>query len=100
MGALHSWRCYSDPESAATAVYSAVAPSLFVDGLTALEYRTDQWVLVTYTGGVETFSVPAPVLSFPPCDPADSVAEGLLLGGLIAGVWAAGWAVSILRRAL
>jgi hypothetical protein len=100
MGALHSWRCYPDTESAATAVYSLVPPVLTADGLTTVEYRSGSWVVVSYTQGVEVSSVPAPALSFVPCDPADSVAEGLLLGGLIASVWAAGWAVSILRRAL
>jgi hypothetical protein len=100
MGALHSWRCYPDSESAATAVYSVVPPVLTADGLSTVEYRSGAWVVINYTQGTEVSAVPAPSLAFAPCDPGDSVADGLLLGSLVVGVWAAAWGVRVLARVL
>lgn len=102
MGALLSGVCYGSATEAARVVFSAVGPVAHSGGsFSAVEETSpDAFSMVTRDSSGVLSSVLLPTPAFPTCDPAESVADGLALGWLVAGVWALAWGVVVLRRGL
>lgn len=99
MGAYYGLTCYSTSDQALMRAYSDVQPRLLDTGLNALQYRNGQWQLVKTLDGVETVVV-APIMQFAPCDPIESVVDGMALGFAIATVWGSVWAIKAIGRAI
>jgi hypothetical protein len=103
MGALYSGRCFASGSDAALAYWSGVGPVISSGSppsVSTVEQVDGSLILVTRQGGAVLSSSMVPAVDFVACDPSDSVKDGMALGWLVAGVWAAAWAIKQLRSAL
>lgn len=102
MGARFSGQCFASASDAAAAMWSGVAPVISTGSppiVSTVELASD-WQIVARQDGVVLSVTAAPTVAFAPCDPMDSVTDGFTLAWLVVAVWAAAWAVSVLRRPL
>jgi hypothetical protein len=102
-GALHQGRCYATADDAASAYWSSATPVInpgSPPSVSTFQHVSGSWHLITYQSGVQIESIQVPALSLASCDPGASAADGIALGFLVAAVWAAAWAVTVLRKPL
>lgn len=99
MGVYSRGRCYSEESEAVDALFSNSTPSLSGDCLMTLNRQESGWV-VNKQCLTETTSYSAAAPTFPICNPADSLYDGLILGWGVVTVWIAAWSIKVLRRAL
>lgn len=103
MGARYQGRCFDSAGDAAHAVWSGVAPVVSTGSppvVSVVEFTGTAWQVATYQSGAVIAVEAVPTLAFSDCDPVHDVLEGAALGWLVVMVWAAAWAVHMMRRAL
>lgn len=103
MGFAASGRCFDTASDAAASVWSAVGPVVGSGSppiLSVVEWTGSVWQVATYQGGALLSAQSVPSIAFGACSPGDAVADGVALGWLVVGVWAAAWAVNVLRKSL
>lgn len=105
-GAILGTRCYPSQAEALDVLYSGIAPALSA-GSTGyvFDYAKISGVwhqrshAVTESGSWVLRSVsPVPTVDFPPCDPLEQFADGLLLGWGLSAVLVAVAAVTFLKK--
>ena len=98
--------CYDNNSTAQDAYWSSTPATISTDGRTvsAPEKVSGVWKIKTVdnpkNGSPTTTYFTSPTLTFPICDAAASVTDGLVLGWLVVMVWAAAWSISYLRRVI
>lgn len=103
MGAQYHGRCYASADDAAFALWSGVGPVVGTGSppiVSVVEWGGSSWQVASYQGGSLLGSVQVPSVAFATCDVADAAIDGIALGWMVAGVWAAAWAINVLRTAL
>ena len=103
MGAQYQGRCYASADDAASALWSGAGPVVGPGSppvVSVVEWGGASWQVASYQGGTLLQVVPVPSVAFASCDVADSALDGMALGWVVAGVWAAAWAVHVLRTTL
>lgn len=102
MGFAFGGRCFDTQADAADAAWSGVGP--VVSGsppiVSVVEKGVSGWQVSSYDGATLVSAVAVPSVAFGECDPGAMALDGVALGWLVVGVWAAAWAVNVLRRSL
>lgn len=101
MGSYYQHECFSSSVDAVKGAYSSVPVTITNNGLQSIQYRSDQWLMVTqpFQGGTETI-VLAPQIQFPECNPTQSLQDGIALGALTGLVFIMAWCVGVLKRVI
>lgn len=79
---------------------SAVPPALSASGQMVVPVYDSGWTIKTFDGSLAVATLPAPVWDFASCDPGASVLAGGELGMAVVAVWAVGFVVKSMKRAV
>lgn len=105
MGARVGELCYGDQSQALDAYYLVVPPTVTAGSTSYLgwfEKVAGAWVYRVKTvssSSVSVSEVPAPVVTFPDCNPLEPFTDGMQLGWLVAGLMVSAWGWLHIRRA-
>ena len=98
-GVYVHYRCYHSSISGIDAYYSSHNPSFNSDGcLTFLSKPGSQWLHNVSCPSQPVQTTNAPIPDLLPCEPIDSVADGLSLSFAVVGVWVIAWSFTVLKR--